>query len=433
MSSLLYYSVSCNLSDEEILIIDQQAQRSRRKLYVFAKNATTKAFIVVSLTLASGSWLGNLKSSNAIGLPVLNNNAVNTRIERRYKTSSYPAFKASACKVIAVSNENRFTSLVYLNTNYYYSNKANKHVLKRLRGGDFYTTLTGLVVAMTICLVCYFSHADAFTFLQRIGNLNVPAINPWGGLDLTGSNSFIGNPSGSTMLKINRPTSIPHEDYSNLKKSERRRLVDPLGRDAVIDINGQPKLDLRYNQLEYKVSKHGKEFGLELNANKKTPKTQSNILAMRDALLDMPNQKNTIWFDQAQYQGGTKRGVETVNLFNTDSNIIAVYQKQPDGSNLFLTTCTLNEREKEHLIESNGNFCTTKVLDKKNWVSGITDMSIMEKNTSLSMSPDFTPTSNFENDVIKTPIDNSQGFTPISNFENDVIKTPIDNSQQNNP
>ena len=122
----------------------------------------------------------------------------------------------------------------------------------------------------------------------------------------------------------------------------------------------------------------------------------------------MPNRENIVWYTNGQYQGGTARGCDYVNLFDPDTNVIAVYEKQPDGSNLFLTTCTLTDRENDHLKSTNGNFVTEKILDQQNWVSegiGITPISPMDENSSSG----FSPTSSFESDIMGiTPIDNSQ-------------------------
>ena len=62
---------------------------------------------------------------------------------------------------------------------------------------------------------------------------------------------------------------------------------------------------------------------------------------------------------------------------------IAVYEKQPDGSNLFLTTCTLTDRESDYLKSTNGNFVTEEILDQQNWVSegiGITHIDNSQSN-----------------------------------------------------
>jgi len=209
---------------------------------------------------------------------------------------------------------------------------------------------------------------------------------------------------------------MPQQEYSGMTKSERRKLPDPSGRDRFINVDGYPRLDLRFNQVEFKTPAHGGDHGLPVGNNGKTPK--ENAIALRDSLLDMPNRENIVWYTDGQYQGGTDRGCGSVNLFDPDTNVIAVYEKQPDGSNLFLTTCTLTDRERDHLESTNGNFVTDKILEQQNSVStfeidgmGITPMNPMDENSSPN--PGFTPTNSFESDVIGIPrIDNSQSNNP---------------------
>ena len=83
----------------------------------------------------------------------------------------------------------------------------------------------------------------------------------------------------------------------------------------------------------------------------------------------MPNNQDIVWYTDGQYQGGTQRGCDSVNLFDPDTNVIAVYQKQPDGSRLFLTTCKLVPAEIKHLENSDGNFLTEKMINQQNAVS----------------------------------------------------------------
>ena len=126
---------------------------------------------------------------------------------------------------------------------------------------------------------------------------------------------------------------------------------------------------MRFNQVDYKTPKHGIDHDLPVGKNGKTPKTEANALALRDSLVDMPNRENIVWYTDGQYQGGTDRGCDSVNLFDPDTNLIAVYEKQPDGSNLFLTTCTLTPLEVKHLRSNNGNFLTEKMIKEQSAVS----------------------------------------------------------------
>jgi len=141
-------------------------------------------------------------------------------------------------------------------------------------------------------------------------------------------------------------------------------------------------------------------------------KRQKQKQMLYDSLVDMPNRENIVWYTDGQYQGGTGRGCDSVNLFDLDTNVIAVYQKQLDGSCLFLTTCTLTDRESDHLKSTNGNFVTEKIFEQQNWVSegiGITPINPMGENSS----PGFTPTSSFESDIMGITLrDNSQFNNP---------------------
>ncbi len=162
---------------------------------------------------------------------------------------------------------------------------------------------------------------------------------------------------------------MPQQEYSGMTKLQKRQLPDTIGRDRSINVDGYPRLDLRFNQVEFKTPKQGKDHGLPLGSNSKTPKTEVNSIALRDSLIEIPNNPDIIWYPDGQYQGGTQRGCDTVNLFDPDTNVIAVYQKQPDESCLFLTTCKLVPAEIKYLQDSNGNFLTEKMINQQTAVS----------------------------------------------------------------
>lgn len=96
-------------------------------------------------------------------------------------------------------------------------------------------------------------------------------------------------------------------------------------------------------------------------------KSDANII--RDSLVEMPNIQDIVWYTDGQYQGGTPRCYDCVNIFDPDTNLIAVYQKQPDGSNLLLTTCTLTSLEVKDLKDTNGTFLTEKMIKEQSAVS----------------------------------------------------------------
>ena len=254
----------------------------------------------------------------------------------------------------------------------------NQKLLKKLRGGNLSPTLTLIAIGGVVYIIYQVSGVDAFAILQQISKWNAPTPDPGFGLNP----DYVSQTSRfPTNLQMEKPSAMPQEKYSSLTKSERRQLADPLGRDGSIEIDGYPRLDLRFNQVEFKTPKHGPDHGLPVNSNGKTPKTEANALALRDSLIDMPNKPNVIWYKEGMYQVGTPRECDSVNLFDPDTNLIAVYQKQPDGTNLFLTTARLTQTERNHLMLTNGNFVTEKVLYEQQALSTqIQDTTITNNN-----------------------------------------------------
>lgn len=77
---------------------------------------------------------------------------------------------------------------------------------------------------------------------------------------------------------MERPSAMPHQDFTALTKEEKRNLPDH--RDGFIDVEGHPKLTVRYGQVNFKMPKHGRIHSLSVNANGKTPKTEKNTLTL---------------------------------------------------------------------------------------------------------------------------------------------------------
>ena len=174
--------------------------------------------------------------------------------------------------------------------------------------------------------------------------------------------------STTTSFQMKKPDSMSQHEYSAMTKFQRRQLPNP--RDGFINVDGCPRLEIRFNQVKFKTPKHGKIHGLPFDSKtRRTPKTEENAIALRNSLINMSNKQNIIWYTDGKYQGGTERGCDSVNLFDPDTNIIAVYEKQSDGTCLFLTTCRLRRVEAKHLKDSNGNFLTEKVINQQNAVS----------------------------------------------------------------
>ena len=83
----------------------------------------------------------------------------------------------------------------------------------------------------------------------------------------------------------------------------------------------------------------------------------------------MCNSQNIVQYTNGQYQGETECDCDTVNLFDPNTNRIAVYKKQSNISHLFLTTCKLTPAEVKHLQDSNGSFLTERMINQQGAIS----------------------------------------------------------------
>ena len=192
-----------------------------------------------------------------------------------------------------------------------------------------------------------------------------------------------------TSLKVERPTSMPHQDFVNLTKEERRQL--PHSKDMKISHDGHPELTVGYWQAKYKLRDHGAVHGLSYtvkdNGGTQTEKTENNLWKFIGSIVDIPNRPNVKWFDHGTYQGGTNRGFDAVHIYDLDNQIIAVFRKD---TGRFVTSCQLDRDEHIELLET-GNFG-----GGTRWFSG-----------QIRNLPPVTPKNSFESDI--------KGLTPIDN------------------
>jgi hypothetical protein len=375
MSSLLYYSISSNLTKDEIIEIDERVSKNREAVYLFVKklpsNPKAKAerlFVHGMFIFQLGQPLVPCAAAVVMPVPPVAIHRL-SRIEQDRILSnknSYPQIATIAeSKVdkIRLTNDQikEFNNLaLQLNNG---SIKMEEAILQ-LRGGDGLTD-----VVAVIAFVIFVNFYDSLFGVKGFQANPLPHQDPLGWLSGKYNSKNVGpSPSRpSTSLKMEKPVAMPQQEYSGMTKSEKRQLADR--RDGFIQVEGYPPLDIRFNQAEFKTPKHGGDHGLPVSNNRKTPKTEENVIALRDSLVDMGNSQNIVWYTDGQYQGGTERGCDTVNLFDPERNLIAVYKKQSDGSNLFLTTCKLTLAQVKHLQNSNGNFLTEKMINQQGAVS----------------------------------------------------------------
>lgn len=359
------------------------------------KDKTKRLIIVISL--ATVVYFSVLESAEAIGLSMPMPPAPVLRVQRSYKHSSEvkiaPIAEKRLDKILMLSTK-RMIPLIYLNGDYCY---INDHLLKKLRAGDLSGTLTVVTIGVVVYLMCQLSGVDAFVILREVGKLNAPTVDPGFGLNPTYAPPSSRRVPGSG-LEITRPSAMPHQEFVGLTKEERRQVAHPY--DKIIDVEGHPRLRVGFWQSRYKVAEHGAlhglPYGVKNNGGTKTEKSDDTALAMMESIADMPYRPNAIWFDQEDvtYQGGTDREFPAVHIFDDDTKVVAVFNKQTGN---FVTTCQLTDPEHEEL-KATHNFG-----GGEGWFSGKVN----------NLPP--------------------KGITPINNFENDVMGiTPVDDSQIDN-
>ena len=303
--------------------------RIRKKIIKKAKRLVAYGDLILRLT-------NGVVPSQAIGLPIL----PTTPPIMRSIHSDTPK-KVIIAGVInnspekTVFNEKQMDQLYDLAVKYRNNLISKEELVMELRGGGIedWVAAFGIIIA----IITLINNAGAFQVPSNPG-ATVPPHLEW----LYG-NQQPGYPSPSTSLQMQRPSTMPHQEYISLTKEQKRNLPDH--RDGFISVEGHSHLVVRYGQVKFKTPDHGSVHDLPINEKGKTPKTQENALALRDSIVNMPNRKKIRWFD---------------------NGVIAIFKKQEDGEYcLFTTTCEVSEKEEEHLFKSGGNFVTEAVLNNQ--------------------------------------------------------------------
>ncbi len=69
MTALLYYSISSDLTEDDIIEIDRQVTKNRETVCIFVRNCASNAKKVIVISILGGAlWFSNLESAEAMGL-----------------------------------------------------------------------------------------------------------------------------------------------------------------------------------------------------------------------------------------------------------------------------------------------------------------------------------------------------------------------------
>jgi hypothetical protein len=300
-------------------------------------NHKTKRVILV-ISFINIVLFSNLESFGAIGLSMPPTPLV--RVQPSYHKNDPIVYKRLD-KIYFMSNR-EIIPLIYLNAKNVY---ITEKVLKKLRTGNLSGNLVLVTVGIVVYIICQLSSVDAFAIFDQIGKRNAPTFDSRFGLNPT-YRKTPSRPRTGSALEITRPTAMPHPEFVGLTKEHKRQVHHH--HDRIIHVEGHPQLRIGFWQCRFKVLKHGAIHGLPYNRKEngstRTEKSDDNALVMIQSIEDMPHRPNAVWFDQddVTYQGGTDRGFPAVYIFDEDTKIAAVFNKQTEN---FVTTCQLTRHQ----------------------------------------------------------------------------------------
>ena len=210
MTALLYYSISSDLTEDEIIEIDRQVTKNRETVCILVRNCAsnakdkTRKVIVISI-LGGALWFSNLKSAEAMGLsmppaPVVR---VCPSYKHRSEVKIAPIAYKRLDKIYFMPNK-EMIPLIYLNAQNVY---INERVLKRLRAGSFEETLVLMSIGVIVFLTFQLSGTDAFTILDQMSKWNAPTTG--------GSSPTISTRMRSTALQAFVPSQTQASTFNN--------------------------------------------------------------------------------------------------------------------------------------------------------------------------------------------------------------------------
>jgi hypothetical protein len=410
MTALLYYSISSTFKENKIIEIDRRVTKDRKEVYIFVRNLGANKRhrnkkIILIIALVSGVWFNNLKSAQAIGLSLppsqigrVHEASYDYRPEIKIaKTISPKLYKITFLKSRELSFLVCMTDQRFIRTS-----EINK-LIKKLRGGSLTTVLIGNAIFLTI-LYSIWVLGEGFV---------VPPPNPGWGMPrgLYDPPGLVRPRDCGTQLYAGSPTQ-------SLKTWEDRNKPSP--KDRWFLVGSRPESIMRRGQSRFKTKDHGALAGLPYsvknNGSTSTLKTEENVDIFMNVVEEIVYDPNTLWFEEATYQGGTDRELESINLYSEEHNRVVVFLR---STGEFISFCepSLNEVEDLSRTENFGG--------QDNWFSS-TPKNMPPQKDFIS---DFTPVNSFESDVMGiTPISSmdensssNRGFTPLNSFENDVL------------
>jgi hypothetical protein len=161
-------------------------------------------------------------------------------------------------------------------------------------------------------------------------------------------------------------------------------------------------------------------------------RTDKNVDKFMDGLEKVIVDPESQWYyDEAFYQGGTDREIESINVYNEVLDLLVIFKR---STGEFITLCQPTDKELKALVNPPHNFG-----GQEGWFSGQAKNLPPKVKSEQNVADQMTPIDSFESHVMgmtPTPYEFSgvdeeenAGFTPLTSFESDVLGiTPLDSS-----
>ncbi len=333
---------------------------------------TKRVFVYVQLIISLGNGLA---PTQAIGLPILPNTAAIMKVSDSNVGLPKKAIIAQVIKEMPAEidfTEREIDQLYNLGIELRNNSLSQEELINKisnLRGGLFIDVVAALVVIGAMIILLTNDWGLAF---QPNNVVNPARLTPHvesAREILFGkpkpNRYFCPSSSSSIATKMQPPEGMSHQEYVGLSKLEKWLLPDHLNRDQQIDRRdeGKPLLKITFNQGRFK-RKHNPEFGLLYSKSLTPAQIDEQAEKFCTELRKMGCDSETVdWYLDVSYQGHNL--YQSINLFNKETNQVAIYIKRPDGENLFLSTMTLTELELKHFNKTNGHVKTEAQLKKE--------------------------------------------------------------------